>query len=656
MNRNESRYNRIIRNDKGSTLITVIVAIAFVTILVSIILGTTLVNVRMKGIDRRTKDDFYYAERSLNDIYTGLGQEMAKFAGDEYDKAFKTIGETLERDVYERDEEGDPALDEDGNPKKKKVEVDYNLAENAEKDFKTQFLKKAYDKAVELSTKAPEEDVYPLEGYILDTSKGKVAKIGGVEYQKKDGTQTIYLDEATRVVIKNVQVYVEDDSNYRSTISTDIVIVPPAVDFLGTNADVSDYGLIANEGLYIDASTGDVTINGNVYAGVHGTEIASLDSDFKEKTDEFSRDGVYGGINIKNGKVTFDGNYIVSKGDINLSGTNPQIKVNSPIVAGADVNLANLWFTSIRTISKSLFSEGAKIDADNDPLTKPTIDINANVFALNDMALNADNTSAVIKGNYYGYNEGGMPSILGRVDGRYDGENSAIIVNGSNAYLDMRDINNFVLMGKAYIDFTSDDDTKASAMTSLPQVVETAESVALKTNQQLYLVPNDFLDGPNPIEVISGSHTFNIKIPDTDLENWFGYKYLDPAIHTEYEVKTKDGASVFYDYLVFHDAASNINWKPTEVTTVSSLPDDTEDVTYIATKNPDNSFKVYKYTKDSAPVGTGGSISSQAMFFLKIMTARSTYEYKYEHGGKTEDGGYSKVDDYIEAKVQPRRE
>ena len=65
-------------NNEGSTLITVIVAIAFVTILVTIILGTTVVNVRMKGIDRRTHDDFYYAEKSLNDIYTGLGQEFVQ--------------------------------------------------------------------------------------------------------------------------------------------------------------------------------------------------------------------------------------------------------------------------------------------------------------------------------------------------------------------------------------------------------------------------------------------------------------------------------------------------------------------------------------------------------------------------------------------------
>ena len=637
----------IVVDDAGSTLITVIVAIAFVTILVSIILGTTLVNVRMKGIDRRTKDDFYYAERSLNDIYTGLGQEMAKVAGDEYDKAFKTIGEMPERDVIERDEDGNPVFDEEGKSKTKKAKVDYNLAENAEKDFRSQFLKKAHDKAEELIAKDAEEH-YLLEGYILDTSKGSVDKVGHVEYQKKDGSKTDYLDEAYRVVITNVQVSVEDTAHYRSTISTDIVITPPSVDFLGTNADVSDYGLIANEGLYIDAESGDVTVTGNVYAGVHATAITQ-DADYKERTDEYSRTPVYGGINIKNGKATFDGNYIVSKGDINLSGDDPQIKVNSPRAEGADTNLANLWFTSLRTITNRTTDSGAQIDESNDPETKPTIDINANVFALNDLALNADNSSAKIKGNYYGYNEGGLPYILGQKEGRYDGQNSAIIINGSNAYLDMKDINNFVLMGKAYIDFTSDTGTDADAMvdSSLTQVVPTAEGVALKTNQQLYLVPPDFIDGPNPVQ--GGTGKFTISISDTDLKKWFGYKYLASAIDSQYKVETSEGP-VYYDYLVFHDNKTdgNINWKPEEVT-LTTLPANTEDVTYIATKKSDGTFKVIRYKKDTAEVGTGGSISSQAMFYLNIMTSESTYEFKYEHGGKTEDGGYSKLEDYIAA-------
>ena len=610
--------NIICKDDGGSTLITVIVAIAFVTILTSIILGTTLVNVRMKGIDKRTKDDFYYAERSLNDIYTGLGQELAKLAGDEYEKAFKKVG-TIEGTE------------------------DFNMAETAEKDFRKNFLKKAHDKIAAL-------DAGKLQEYILDASKGHVDSIGAIEYQKKDGTSCTESD-AYRTVLKDVQVHVEDSSGFRSVITTDIVITVPTVDFLGTNADVTDYGLIANQGLYIKG--GGTVINGNVYAGVHKDEIKAgvddifKDAKFAEDTDANSRKDIYGGINIRDGKVEFTGNYIISKGDITLAGTDPQLKVTSS--ASEDVNRANLWFSSLRTLSDaSITPLPSPIPT---PVAEPTVDINANVFALNDLTLNADNSSVVIKGNYYGYNDKTLlPLGVVDKDKREDAVSSAVIVNGSKAYLDMRDINNFVLMGKAYIDFTSSDETDAAATTK--QVVPTAESVALKTNQQLYLVPIDFLDGANPVE--GGTGTFNLNIPETDLKNWFGYPYLDISegatkIDKAYKVITSSGAEVYYDYLKFDESK---NWKPKIIRDLSGKAkrDETTGRILIET-DPNNGTDLYEVSTD--PVGTGGSVSSKAKFFYDIMNSRKAYEYAFAKNPE----GFTLIDDYIEYKekdlIQP---
>lgn len=372
---------------------------------------------------------------------------------------------------------------------------------------------------------------------------------------------------------------------------------------------------------------------------MHSNYRESLDKTFGERTDKWSRTPIYGGINIKDGKVTFDGNYIISKGDINLSGNNPQIEVNST----AGENLANLWFTSMRTITyRPDEVSGDYIGANiTNAATDPTININANIFALNDLTLNADKSSAVIKGNYYGYNEGGLADILHKKTGRDDGGNSAIIVNGSKSSLDMKGINNFVLMGKAYIDFTSDKATDANAMdaaigldpTSYSEVVPTAESVAIKTNQQLYLVPPDFLDGPNPVEDSSDSHTFTINISNADLQKWFGYRYLNSsAIHKGYKVKLTSamgGSNVFYDYLIFDDSAT---WKPQ---TVSTLGAEDANTVYIVKKDGDT-FKIVKYTKSTDELGTGGSISSKAMFFLKIMMSETAYEYAFQNGSDTD--------------------
>lgn len=608
MMENKRRLHNLIKNDRGSTLITVIVAIAFVTILVSIILGTTVVNVRMKGIDRRTHDDFYYAERALNDIYTGIGQELAIIAGDEYEKAFEKVGD------IETDGEGN--------------KVDYNLAESAEKEFRKVFIKEAHDLFPSNSSDIKDK----LQKYITSTARGEqVDKVTSVEYQKKDGTHADSIADAYRVALRGVEVSATDSSGYRSVISTDIIFNVPTVDFLGTNADVTDYGLIANKGLYIRGSSSQTTeINGNVYAGVHKTQISGTDDHFIEDTDKYSRPELFGGINIDSTNAEFKGNYIISKGDINLAGDKPSIKIYTPSTAVGSENLANLWFTSLRTITGTTLPATTTSGS-----STTTIDINANVFALNDLILNADNSSVKIEGNYYGYNDSGSIAgpFLGSVSGRDDGESSAIIINGRHAYLDMQDINNFVLMGKAYIDFTSIDQTKGEAMTAANQIVPTAESVALRTNQQLYLVPPDFLSIANPS--VDSNDFSSLSIPD----DWFGAKYLAAEKHESRTVTLENpsGTKVYYDYLLFED---NITWKP-ELDSSNNI-----------LRNADGTYKYTEVT--GVALGTNRSISSKAKFFLDIMTSKDAYDYAYNHGGKV---GGETLEEYIErmeaSKTQP---
>lgn len=593
----------IITGNRGSTLITVIVAIAFVTILATIVLGTSLVNVRMKGIDKRIKDDFYYAEKALNDVYTGLGQDLAQIAGDDYETAFNML-----------------AADD----------ADVNQAELSDEEFRTTFLGHAND-LVDVG----DSDAIAtfLDGYITSRSKHeKVESVKEVHYQDRNGDDCEE-DDAGRIAIKGVQVSSTDNSGFRAVITTDIIINIPTVDFLGTNVDVSDYGIIANRGLYIEGPSGGegdkTTITGNVYAGIHDsletlTESEGVvydDADYKEVTDDYSREKLFGGINIKDTKAIFNGNYIVSKGDVNLAGTNPKIRVS---LESGNENPTNMWFTSLRTLSKKTNIDASNIvvppidDDDEDDKDRLSIDINANVFALNDLALNANNTSARFRGSYYGYNDATLADEGINIDviggKRDDSSSSAIVVNGSKVYLDMKDVNNFVLMGKAYIDFTSETDaTDSEHIEAAKQIVPTAEGLALQTNQQLYLVPNDFIDGPNPAmggDPDAGGKV-EFEINDGLDDRWFGYKYLDTSIHKTYAVKQKDGVSwVYFDYLVFNDAV----WMP-------------------------NGSGGYMDTPDLSgkKLGTGGSISSKQKFFYDIMTA--TYD-PVKEGSETQPTAY----------------
>lgn len=602
-------------NDRGSTLITVIVAIAFVTILTSIILGTTVMNVRMKGIDKRVKDDFYYAEKALNDVYTGLGLELSEIAGERYEEAFYKIGTTKTSTVEHEGEESE------------EISTDYYQAELSEKEFRENFLSDAYDLVSAAN----------LDNYITSRSKNeKVESVAGVELQDKNGMELaegVNPANVYRVAIKGVKISSTDKAGFRSVITTDIIINIPSVDFLGTNVDVSDYALIANKGLYINgmnnADRADVSVSkitGNVYAGIHDskeeltysisngeedptTVIAYRDDDYKEVTDDYSREKLFGGISIKDTTVELDGNYVVSKGDINLAGNNPKLRVSPD--AGSE-NPTNMWFTSLRTLSeKTAIKDGMEPPITDTSKEGLTIDINANVFALNDLALNADRSSARFTGSYYGYDDatlddGGSLDIIGFK--RDDSRSSAIVINGSKVLLDMEGVNDFVLMGKAYIDFTSDNvKTEVAGIPADKQIVPTAEGLALQTNQQLYLVPNDFIDGPNP--AVGGEpgaeDEIKFKINEDLDDQWFGFKYLDTSrgldsIHKKFSVKQKDDDKwVYFDYLVFNDDI----WMPDGAGGYKDEPDRT-----------------------GKKLGTGGSISSKQKFFYDIMTATAASE------------------------------
>ena len=584
--------------NRGSTLVTVIVAIAFVTILTAIILGTSAMNVRMKSIDRIAKDKFYYAERYLNDVYTGIGQEAAVIAGEEYEKAFKT------------------------------------LAEGAESEYKEKFLEETRKKL-----KLPAWNPLPhsmtdaagvLDGYIVGVGGiSHIVKIKDYNYETYAGANATP-STADRIRLVGVQVTSKDDKDFQAVITTDILIETPTMDFLGENVDVTDYCMIANRGLYIK---GKATIKGNIYAGLHKEDsIKVLDYSGETPTpvtlkdSDYGEERVFGGINIKGkegtgSEVKINGNYIVSKGDINLSGFKPKLTIGS-----GESGEANLYFDTLRTCQ------------DNTEGNKKTIELNGNIFALNDLELNADNSNVKIKGNYYGYNDKTLPA--GTKDsnmrsfsrdpdnaddkGYDDADSSAIIINGSGSTLDMKEIRTLVLMGRAYVDFSKGEKGGSSLETDVSKrtkVAPTAEAVALKTNQQMYLVPTDLLEGPNPVlsEDYDPEKGF-VLAETTDFEGnkktkfseWFGHYFVDETKPFKTYMITLDDeeeTKVYYAYLNF--ATKNSEGKP-----VLWLKDETQPMGYRDVTG-DSSY---------APLGTLKSVSSMEAFFDIVMSSKEKHD------------------------------
>ena len=93
-----------IKNNQGFSLITVIIAIAFIGILGMLVLYLAIQNFNMKITGIKGKDSFYTAEQALEEIRLGLQQDV----GDSMSAAYIKVME----DYNKTSDSADAVLDE----------------------------------------------------------------------------------------------------------------------------------------------------------------------------------------------------------------------------------------------------------------------------------------------------------------------------------------------------------------------------------------------------------------------------------------------------------------------------------------------------------------------------------------------------------------
>ncbi len=77
------------KKNRGFSLLTVIVSVSFIGILGMLILYMALVNFNMKITDLKGKDSFYTAERALEEIRTGLQEDVGEAMSTAYTKVLE---------------------------------------------------------------------------------------------------------------------------------------------------------------------------------------------------------------------------------------------------------------------------------------------------------------------------------------------------------------------------------------------------------------------------------------------------------------------------------------------------------------------------------------------------------------------------------------
>ena len=178
-------------DNKGSALLTVIVVVAFITILATTMLYITSMNVQMKQTDYQNKQSFYKAEEALDALKAELATEMSV---------------ALEHAYQE-------------------VMIQYaNLgADERQAVFRAAFLDKLNENWSKLVNDAGCDMTVALQNLVPEYQKNFVFPI----VSDGENAPSYFVDtEKARFILKNVRVrYAED--GYSSFICTDIVLCVP---------------------------------------------------------------------------------------------------------------------------------------------------------------------------------------------------------------------------------------------------------------------------------------------------------------------------------------------------------------------------------------------------------------------------------------------
>lgn len=299
-----------------------------------------------------------------------------------------------------------------------------------------------------LSTKY---DLDVLEEYLDDTK-------ADTTITAKDGRNTLEClfvaddPEKQYICFRNISLgYVENGTKLYTQITTDIKVTFPNANFeaIGVRPAYTEYALIANHQLLVDnGESGQV--RGNVYAGDFGI-LARMGGTLQLNSDQ---------IVVKESIATNEGGNIVID-DINPTDGLPQ---------------SNIWVKNIITTAASRFSGIAS-----------NLNLTGNLYVSDDTTINAPNSTIRLAGSYYGHGYGDEPEI-----------SSAMIVNRRNSLLDLTNLHNVFIAGRAYIEPVV---TTLEGLDITSESVLTGEAISSKGNQLAYLLPGECIgvrtDGRN---------------------------------------------------------------------------------------------------------------------------------------------------------------
>lgn len=500
----KEKWMKFHQDNRGGAMAMVLIIIAFISILAGVLMFAAYGGYQMRIVDKQGKDNFYSAETVLDEINAGLQLEVSNALSKAYEK----------------------------------VMVNYALYETAEKRSQ-EFYDVYFDELMTaLQQDASQPNTYSitkLRGYLTDDVLGDGKPAEGVN---PDGSRTNFgnygaivesnvnpeaytlVRQDDGVLLKDLKVSYVNKTGYVSIISTDIRIVLPSANFSQTSAfpDLNGYCLIADETLDMGNTFagGEIQIKGNAYAGnmVLGKKEdgSMLSSDIS-----FARadDADHTGLSI-----------VVSRGDIEIA-------------------------------ESAITTENVELWGENLILNTSEADLQGSTNLKDDLVLNGAGSKATLAGEYAGFGNATGEAAL----------SSAIVVNGKESYLDLSGLTSMNVSGRSYVATAAKEDETNEIEKQNTVDVAMGESVAVKSNQLIYLVPPEALgcvvnaDGSpgesmyaaNPLkqsqyeEIVNNPSNY-VLLDGTKQVASLGYKPLNNYIEQE---EVAGGAKAYVPEIVF---------------------------------------------------------------------------------------------------------
>lgn len=452
--------NSIIKDNSGMALVTVIVAIGFVAALVSVLMLTTLVNFKMKNVNERSKDTFYSAEQAIDEINIGLQQVVSESLSEAYMEIMNN---------YQNDE-----IDKNQLLTTKYYEAIWDRLEVADKGngyYDVNKLEEMLKPTTRWHTVGTDGYGAIVVGVVTEGTDTKEEKYGEMITYQKSG-----------VVLKNVKVYYKDQMGFVSVIQTDIKLNYPNFDFAQSSEvpTIAKYAFVADNGAEIK-SKDNVALSGNIYAN----QIEFINTSPSNKMNIFTTD---------NQSITSKYDFILGKGS-EFTGKELNRDANGEIASFSSVSDENI---AITLRAKNLIVDSANVN------------FSGNLLLANDINIKGKNSKVKLSGELAGYGMGvnmGDSSDVIQWTGTDSDWSSAILINGKNTELDLSGLKEITLYGHAFVgtdtakyfnnrgaetsDYASEFTSNIKKITEQKTYNKVAmgESVAVKTNQMLYLLP-----------------------------------------------------------------------------------------------------------------------------------------------------------------------